>query len=73
MIIEADDVSLFFIERNRQSLTAANENNPTIFSYISDKNSDSEMKAIVDNYFINQVVETGNTLKIEDVQKVGRL
>ncbi len=73
LIIEADDVSLFFIERNRQSLTAANENNPTIFSYISDKNSDSEMKAIVDNYFINQVVETGNTLKIEDVQKVGRL
>ena len=66
LMVDTDEVALFFVSRNSQSVAFK----PTIFSYVNDKNSDSEMKAIVEtNCFIKQVIETGQLVNIQDVQK----
>lgn len=73
LIVDADELTLYLVARNGQiSSPQTNETNPTIFSYVTDKSSNSEtMKVIVEmNYFIKRVIETGELLNIEDVQKV---
>lgn len=67
LMVDTDEVALFFVTRNSTQSTAFKS---TIYSYVNDKKADSEMKAIVEtNYFIKRVIETGELVNIEDVQK----
>lgn len=67
LMVDTDEVALFFVSRNSMQNAAFNS---TIYSYVNDKTADSEIKAIVEtNYFIKRVIETGQLVNIEDVQK----
>lgn len=67
LMVDTDEVALFFVTRNSTQSTAFKS---TIYSYVNDKRADSEVKAIVEtNYFLKRVIETGEFVNIKDVQK----